>query len=57
MNEAFILDAVHTPRGRRGGALSSVHPVELMATPLRALVARSAAHSDALYILSPIVSV
>jgi acetyl-CoA C-acetyltransferase len=36
-----IIDAVRTPLGRRRGALSSVHPVDLLATAQRALVDRS----------------
>ncbi len=43
MPECFIYDAVRTPRGRgkRGGALQSVSPVDLAATPLRAVAARN----------------
>jgi acetyl-CoA C-acetyltransferase len=43
MTEAFILDAVRTPRGRGkpDGALHEVSPVELAATPLRALRSRT----------------
>jgi acetyl-CoA acetyltransferase family protein len=39
----YIIDAVRTPmaRGKAGGALSSVHPVELLAGTLKALVARN----------------
>ena len=42
MSDAFILDAVRTPRGRgkSDGALNEVAPVELGATPLRALKTR-----------------
>lgn len=41
---AVIVDAVRTPmgRGKPGGGLSDVHPVELLATVLQALVRRSA---------------
>jgi len=42
MNEAFICDAVRTPFGRYGGALSSVRPDDLGAVPLRALMERNA---------------
>jgi 3-oxoadipyl-CoA thiolase len=38
---AFICDAVRTPFGRYGGALSSVRTDDLAAIPLRALVARN----------------
>jgi len=40
MREAFICDAVRTPFGRYGGALSSVRTDDLGAVPIRALVAR-----------------
>lgn len=39
--EAYLLDAVHTPRGRRDGSLAGVHPVELLGVPLQAIVARN----------------
>ncbi|MEH6646583.1 3-oxoadipyl-CoA thiolase [Sulfitobacter sp.] len=42
MAEAFICDAVRTPIGRYGGALSSVRADDLAATPLAALMARNA---------------
>ncbi|MGM9488307.1 3-oxoadipyl-CoA thiolase [Ideonella sp. YS5] len=42
MTQAFICDAVRTPFGRYGGALSSVRADDLGAVPLRALVARNA---------------
>ncbi|MCW2762428.1 MAG: fadA [Marmoricola sp.] len=40
---AVIVDAVRTPvgRGKAGGALADVHPVDLLATVLRELVARN----------------
>jgi acetyl-CoA acetyltransferase len=38
---AYICDAVRTPFGRYGGALSSVRTDDLAAIPLRALVARN----------------
>ena len=43
MNEAVIVDVVRTAtgRGKPGGALSEVHPADLLATTLRALVERS----------------
>jgi 3-oxoadipyl-CoA thiolase len=41
MNEAFICDAVRTPFGRYGGALSSVRADDLGAVPLRALIERN----------------
>ena len=38
--DAFICDAVRTPVGRFGGALSSVRPDDLAAHVIKALVAR-----------------
>ncbi|KQM80320.1 3-oxoadipyl-CoA thiolase [Xylophilus sp. Leaf220] len=51
---AFICDAVRTPFGRYGGALSSVRTDDLGAVPLKALMARNpnvdwAAVTDVLY--------
>ncbi|MDQ0380373.1 acetyl-CoA C-acetyltransferase [Amycolatopsis thermophila] len=40
MPEAFILDAVRTPVGRRGGALSAWHSADLAAHVITALVQR-----------------
>ena len=42
MSEAFICDAVRTPVGRYGGALSGVRADDLAAVPLSALMARNA---------------
>jgi acetyl-CoA acyltransferase len=39
--DAFICDAIRTPFGRYGGALSSVRADDLGAIPLRALIARN----------------
>jgi acetyl-CoA C-acetyltransferase len=39
--EAFIVDAVRTPVGKRGGGLSAVHPADLGAHVIRALVDRT----------------
>ena len=43
MPDAVIIDAVRTPlgKGRPGGALAGVHPVDLLAHPLAALVERT----------------
>ena len=41
MAEAFIAGAVRTPVGRRNGGLSGVHPVDLGAHALRALIDRT----------------
>ncbi|MET0132885.1 MAG: beta-ketoacyl synthase N-terminal-like domain-containing protein, partial [Kibdelosporangium sp.] len=37
MSEAYIIEAVRTPVGRRGGALAGVHPADLGAHVLKAL--------------------
>ena len=41
MNHAFICDAIRTPFGRYGGALSSVRTDDLGAIPLKALMVRN----------------
>jgi acetyl-CoA C-acetyltransferase len=41
MPEAFIVDAVRTPVGRRGGGLSQVHPADLGAASITALIDRT----------------
>ncbi len=41
MPEAYIVDAVRTPVGKRGGALAAVHSADLAAHTLGALVRRS----------------
>ena len=40
-SEAYIVEAVRTPVGKRGGALSSVHPADLGAHALSALMERT----------------
>ena len=54
MNQAYICDAIRTPFGRYGGALSSVRTDDLAAVPLKALMARNpkvdwAAVTDTIY--------
>jgi acetyl-CoA C-acetyltransferase len=39
--EAYIVDAVRTPVGKRGGGLAQVHPADLGAHVIRALVERA----------------
>ena len=41
MAAAYLVDAVRTAGGRRGGRLAGIHPVDLAAATLDALVARS----------------
>jgi acetyl-CoA C-acetyltransferase len=39
--EAYLVDALRTPVGRRGGGLADIHPADLGAHVIRALVERS----------------
>jgi acetyl-CoA C-acetyltransferase len=41
MAEAYIIDAVRTPVGKRGGGLSQVHPADLGAHVIKALMQRT----------------
>ncbi len=41
MAEAFIVDAVRTPVGKRGGTLSTIHPADLGAHSIKALMDRT----------------
>jgi len=41
MAEAYIVDAVRTPVGRRGGGLSTIHPADLGAISIKALMDRT----------------
>jgi len=41
MPEAYIVDAVRSPVGRKKGSLAHVHPADLGAHPIRALVERT----------------
>jgi acetyl-CoA C-acetyltransferase len=41
MSDAFVVGAVRTPVGRRGGGLSSVHPVDLGSEAIKALARRT----------------
>jgi acetyl-CoA C-acetyltransferase len=40
MSEAFIIDAVRTPVGKKGGSLAQIHPADLGAHVLKALMER-----------------
>ena len=46
MAEAFIIDALRTPVGRRGGGLSAVHPADLAAAVIGETVRRTGIGSD-----------
>ncbi|HQV58432.1 MAG TPA: acetyl-CoA C-acetyltransferase [Ilumatobacteraceae bacterium] len=41
MAEAFIVDAVRSPVGKRGGTLSTIHPADLGAHSIKALIERT----------------
>ena len=41
MRDAYIIDAVRTPVGKKGGGLSQVHPADLGAHVLKAIVERT----------------
>jgi len=41
MAEAYIVEAVRTPVGRRGGGLSQIHPADLGAHSIKALIERA----------------
>lgn len=47
MATAYIVDALRTAGGRRGGRLAGVHPVDLAASALDALVARTGVDPNA----------
>jgi acetyl-CoA acetyltransferase family protein len=46
MSNAFIVDAVRTPRAKRKGKFSKVHPVDLLTYPLNALAQRTGVAPD-----------
>lgn len=41
MPTAYIIDTVRTPRGKRKGALSEMHPTDLASLPLKSLIERN----------------
>jgi acetyl-CoA C-acetyltransferase len=41
MRDVFIVEAVRSPLGRRGGGLASVHPADLLGAVMKATVARA----------------
>ena len=47
MPEAFIVDAVRSPVGRRGGSLAAVHPADLGAHSIAALIERTGVDPNA----------
>ena len=48
MPEAYIVDAVRTPVGRRKGGLSEVHPADMGAHVIKAVVERTGVDPDAI---------
>jgi acetyl-CoA C-acetyltransferase len=46
MAEAYIIDALRTPTGKRKGSLANVHPADLGAFVLKTLVGRNAVPAD-----------
>ena len=46
MTEAYIIDALRTPTGRRRGGLAEMHPADLGGLALKALVERNAVPAD-----------
>jgi len=48
MSEAFIVDAVRAPVGRRKGGLAGEHPADLGAHPIRHLVSRTGVDPEAI---------
>ena len=47
MPQAYIVDAVRTPVGRKKGSLAHLHPADLGAHPIKVLVERTAIDADA----------
>ena len=48
MSEAYIVDSVRTPTGRRGGSLSQMHPADLGAAAITALIDRTGVDPNAI---------
>ncbi len=48
MPEAYIVDAVRSPVGRRNGGLAKVHPADLAAHPIRRIVERTGVDPEAI---------
>ena len=47
MPEAYIIDAVRTPIGRKKGSLAAIHPADLGAHPIKALIDRTGIDANA----------
>ncbi len=48
ISEAYIIDSIRTPLGKRNGSLKDVHPVDLLAGQLNAVVARNGIQPEAI---------
>ena len=48
MGDVFIVEAVRSPLGKRGGGLSSLHPVDLLGAVQKAAVTRAGIEPDAI---------
>lgn len=46
MANAYIIDAARTPRGKRAGSLSGIHPVDLGTIPLKTVIERNGLNAD-----------
>ena len=47
MPEAYIIDAIRTPTGKKKGSLASWHPADLGAIPIKAIIERTGIDPDA----------
>ncbi|ARS25882.1 acetyl-CoA C-acetyltransferase [Sphingomonas sp. KC8] len=47
MPEAYIVDAIRTPTGKKKGSLAAMHPADLGAIPIKAIVDRTGINPDA----------
>ncbi|WP_313823894.1 beta-ketoacyl synthase N-terminal-like domain-containing protein, partial [Citricoccus sp.] len=46
MTEAYIVNAVRTPVGRRGKGLAQIHPLDLAAAPIREIISRAGVDTE-----------
>ncbi|OVE81571.1 hypothetical protein BVY03_02925 [bacterium K02(2017)] len=46
MNQAYIIDAVRTPRAKRKGSFSDIHPIDLLTHPLKSIIQRQKIESS-----------
>lgn len=48
MSEAFVVEAVRTPLGKKNGSLKDIHPVDLLSGQFKAIVERTGIPPDAI---------